>query len=132
MADIQEVAFATSTSDVTVTTTTETVAVTSLPALLPRQTHHVLVIAWCQLTTGAGTTAVTPRIRRGSDTSGDLVGDAVSEAVKAAAGSSEPFMLVASEERASEESVRYSLTVTQADATGDGTVTQAGIIVFVT
>lgn len=132
MSDIQEVAFATSETDVTITTTTEGVAITSPPALLPRETHRILVVGWCQLTTGTGTTAVTPRIRRGSDTSGALVGDAVSEAVKATAGSSEPFFVMVSEERSGEESVRYSLTLQQTSATADGTVNQSGVVVFVT
>jgi len=131
MANIKEVAFNHSVADVTVTTTTETVAISSGPASLPYHTCHIMVIAWCQLVLGTGTTHVTARVRRGTTTAGALVGEANAEEIKTAAGAREPFMIMVHEERAGEEAVEYSLTVQQTAATADGTVSQAGILVLV-
>jgi len=131
MADIKEVAFNHSVTDVTISTTTETVVISSGPVSLPFQTCHIIVLAWCQLVSGTGTTDVTPRIRRGTTTAGALVGEANAEVVKTAAGSREPFMIMVHEERAGEEAVEYCLTIQQTAATADGTVNQAAIIVFV-
>lgn len=129
--DVREAEFALATTNVTVTTTTEAVAVSSGTVKMPSDSGTILVIAWGQLTTGAGTTAVTPRIRRGTTTSGTLVGEALAEEVKAAAGSDEPFFIAISEDRSIVESVEYSLTLEQAGATGNGTILQAAILVLV-
>lgn len=126
-----QIAFATFTADVTLTTTTETSLVSSGPATAPRQGIDVCVVGWAQLTTGAGTTTVTPRIRRGTTTSGTLVGEANAEQVKAAAGSTEPFRQIVCEARSDVATVDYNLTLTQAGATGNGTALQGGILVFV-
>lgn len=131
MAEVHEAQFNLATTNVTVTTTTEAVAVSSGPAKLSTPTARVVIVAWGQLTTGAGTTTVTPRIRRGTTISGTLVGEANAEEVKAAAGSTEQFTIMVSETRSDEESVEYSLTLTQAGATGNGTILQAAILVLV-
>jgi len=131
MADIKEVAFNHSVADITIPTTTETVVISSGSVSLPFHTCHVIILAWCQLVSGTGTTDVTPRIRRGKSTAGALVGEANAEVIKTAAGSREPFMIMVHEERAGEEAVEYCLTIQQAAATADGTVNQAAIIVLV-
>lgn len=131
MADVREVVLAQATANVAVTTTTETVAVSSGPVKTPFQTHQIVILAWGQLTTGTGTTTVTPRIRRGTAITGALVGEANAETVKAAAGGTEPFVIMVAEERADQESVEYSLTLAQAAATADGTILQASILVLV-
>lgn len=118
-------------ANVTLSTTTEAVVVSSGPAKAPLQTHRAIVFAWGQLTTGAGTTAVTPRIRRGTTTGGALVGEANAEEVKAAAGSTEPFLIMVSEDRADIDTMEYSLTLAQTGATGNGTVLQAAVVVLV-
>ncbi len=128
---VRDAQIAFTTTDVTLTTTTETVIVSSGAALTPFQTSRVIVIAWGQLTTGTGTTAVTPRIRRGTAITGTLVGEALAEQVKAAAGSSEPFVVMVSEERSNTATVEYSLTLQQTAATGNGTAPQAAILVLV-
>lgn len=120
-----------STDDVTLVTTAETVIISSGPAKTPFQTHRVIIKAWAQLTTGTGTTAVTPRIRRGTAVGGALVGEANAEEVKAVAESTEPLFIMVSEERASEESVEYSLTLEQAGASANGSVLQSAIEVLV-
>jgi len=131
MADIKEVAFNHSVADITIPTITETVAISSGPVSLPFHACHVIILAWCQLVSGTGTTNVTPRIRRGNTTAGALVGEANAEVIKTAAGSREPFMIMVHEERAGEEAVEYCLTIQQTAATADGIVNQAAIIVLV-
>lgn len=128
---IRNVAIATATADVTLTTTTENVAVSSGPVTVPTPTARVCAIGWAQLTTGAATTTVTPRIRRGTAITGTAVGDAVAVTIGAAAGSTEQYSFMACEERANVATVDYSFTLQQASATGNGTVTQGGIFVFV-
>jgi len=131
MPEVEEVGAATATTDVTITTTTEAVAVSSGAVPFPRASGQVLVSGWAQVTTGAGTTALTPRIRRGTAITGTLVGEANAEQVKAAAGSTEPVFAMAREDRANEGTVEYSLTVQQTGATGNGTILQSGITVLV-
>ena len=131
MSKVREVEIVTTGTSVTLTTTTENVAVSSGPVKTPFQTHRVIIIGWAQVTTGAGTTALTPRIRRGTAITGTLVGEANAEENKVVAAETEPVFIMVVEERAGEESVEYSLTVQQADATGNGTIVQSGILVLV-
>jgi len=131
MPEVKEVEVNFSTTDVIVPTTTETVVISSGPVRVPTHTFRVLVLAWCQLTLGTATTYVTPRIRRGTTTADPLVGEANTEIIKGAAGDTEPFFLIASEERQGEEKVEYSLTVQQTAATADGTARQQGIVVLI-
>lgn len=126
-----QIAFNTFTANVTLTTTSETVIVSSGPALVTRQTVNVCVMAWAQLTTGTNTTDVTPRIRRGTATSGTLVGEANAETILAAAASTEPYHLMVCEERTNVDSIEYSLTLQQTAASANGSALQGGIIVFV-
>lgn len=126
-----QIAFATFTTDVTITTTTEKDLVNSGPATTTRQTSNVCVIAWAQVTTGTNTTALTPRIRRGTGIAGTLVGEANAEQVKAAAGSTEALFAFTCEDRADVATVDYSLTVQQTAASANGSALQGGILVFV-
>jgi len=129
MPEIFEANFAHATTDVAVPTTTETVAVSSPVVILPLQTHHILVFAYCQMTAGTGTTTVTPRIRRGTAVTDPLVGEG--NAITLAAGNTGNLVLMVAEDVAGRDSVQYSLTVQQAAATANGTVLQAGILVLV-
>jgi len=117
----------TQTSNVTLTTTSETVIISSGRVPVPTQTCLVLIRAWAQLTNGTGTTAVTPRIRRGTTTSGTLVSEANAETIKTAAAGTEPYTMMATEQRSNEESVEYSFTLQQTGASADGTALQAAI-----
>ena len=120
----------TTTTNVTLTTTTEGVAVTSDAIAAPRETVQVVVLCYMQVTTGADTADLTPRIRRGSGITGTLISDAISEEIKAAVTADESLSLMASEERTGGGQLEYSCTVQQGSATGNGAVTQAGILVF--
>lgn len=126
-----QIAYATFVVNVAVTTTTEISVVTSGPATAPRATVNVCVLAWAQLTTGAATTTVTPRIRRGTAATGTLVGEGTAVTIGAAAGSTEQYWVMACEDRSNVASVDYNLTLQQASATADGTALQGGILVLV-
>jgi hypothetical protein len=128
--DFRAIAYNTFTTDVTLTTTSETVIVSSGSAPAPRDSLAVVIIAWAQLTTGTNTTAVTPRIRRGTTTGGTLVGEANAEQVKAAAGSTEPMFIMVQEDRTSVASVDYSLTLQQTAASANGSALAGGILVL--
>jgi hypothetical protein len=127
MPELLEKALKTRLAALAVPTTTETAFLVSAAVKVPTQTCLVHVRVWAQLTTGAGTTAVTPRIRRSGAVTGDLVGVAIPETLKAAAGGTEPFVVEAIEERADMDMVQYVATLQQANATGDGSVLQAAI-----
>jgi hypothetical protein len=116
-----------STSDVTVTTTSETVAITSGPVMVPAETCLVHIRAWCQMIAGTGTTAITPRIRRGSTTSGTLVGEGNALVATVSASAANTIMIEATEWRQQQNQVEYCLTVQQTAATANGTVQQAVI-----
>ena len=131
MADILEKIVNVSATNVTLTTTSETVIISSGEITIPFATALILIRAWAQLTTGAATTTVTPRIRRGTAVGGTLVGEANAITIGAAAGSNEQFFIMVMEERADQARVEYSLTLQQASATGNGTALQAGIEVEV-
>lgn len=131
MADIREAVAAGQTTNVTLTTTTETVILSSPEIALPADAARVYVLCWAQLTTGTATTTVTPRIRRGTLITSPLVGEANAENVKAAAGSTEPFIIALVEDLALFDRAIYSLTLQQAAATGNGTALQASILVLV-
>jgi len=105
--------------------------ITSPLVTIPADAVQVLIWAWGQLTTGASTTTVTPRIRRGTTITGALIGEANAEDVKAAAGSIEPYMIMLTEDVTQEDRIQYSFTLQQAGATGNGTVQQASILVLV-
>ncbi len=119
------------TANVTLTTTTENVAVTSTSFAAPRETVNLCVWGWAQLTTGAATTAVVPRIRRGAAITGTLLGEATEIEIGATAADDEQFQMMACEERTGGGILEYSFTLDQIDATGNGTVLQAGIFVLV-
>lgn len=127
MAKPKDVGFQLETTDVSIVTTTETVVATVSGLKLPFVTALLVIKAWVQLTTGASTTDVTVRIRRGSTIGGALVGEANPITIGAAAGSTEEFSIMVSEARANEDAAQYSVTVQQTAAAGNGTVVQAAI-----
>jgi hypothetical protein len=117
------------TTNVTLTTTAETVIISSNLTATPRDEAEVVVLAYAQLTTGAGTTAVTPRIRRGTATSGTLVNEANAETIGPAAGSTAPYFAMFTEQRPT-SSLQYSLTLSQTGASGNGSALQACMLVI--
>lgn len=131
MANVREAEATYDNTNITLVTTTETVIVTSPFVTLPADANQVVILAYAQLTTGTAATAVTPRIRRGTLITDPLVGEANAENIKAAAGSTEPFIIMVAEDLTLRDRVRYSLTLQQTAATGDGTAVQYSILVLV-
>lgn len=130
MSILRSIDAAFSVAAVTLTTTAETVIISSPNVQCPKDISFVSVQARSQLTLGTTTTAVTPRIRRGNSTTGTLVGSAVSEAIKTAAGSTEPFELKVLEERDFQDNVQYCLTLAQTGATANGSAVSGYILIM--
>lgn len=114
------------TADTTLVTTAETVVATLSNVTTPRAVS-VGLKGWAQLTTGAATTAVTPRIRRGVDATGTLINEGNPVTLGAAAGSTEDFEIDALDPGADLSSGTYVLTLQQTGATGNGSCLQAQI-----
>jgi len=127
MPELEEKAVNYSAASVTLVTSTETVIISSGPVKVPRATCLVHIRAWCLLGSGVGTATVAPFIRRGTTTAGLQVGGGGAEALKTAAGSTEPFVMEATEQRQAMDTVEYSFTLAQGGATGNGTVYKACI-----
>jgi hypothetical protein len=130
MAEVQEASVNFSSANVTLVTTAETLIISAPRIAVPRQTVTALILALAQLTTGTATTGVTPQIRRGPLVTDPLVGEANVVTIGAAAGGTEQFFGFASEELVRLADVQYSLTLTQAAATGNGTALMAAILVL--
>jgi len=126
-----QVGFNVATAAVTLTTTTEAVVITAPAVTVARPNAEVCIVAYAELTTGADTTAVVARIRRGASVSGTLVSEENEQNVKAAAASIEPFTSMVCEPRSGVDSVIYSLTLDQVGATGNGSSIYAAILVLV-
>ena len=129
MAKVLEKEITFSTTDITVTTTTETIVGTTPQARLPVRNCRAIVRGFAHLTTGAATTTVTPRIRRGTLVTSPLVGEANAEQVKAAAGSTEQFFIEVTQDLDNVDQVEYVFTLQQAGATGNGTILQGSVSV---
>lgn len=115
------------TTDTTVTTTTETVVATLPNVSTPGPGWRVTLRGFCQLTTGAATTGLTWRVRRGSAITDTLVDEANAVQVEAAAGSTEDHEIVVVDTPPEVAGQTYVLTVQQAAATGNGTAVQASL-----
>lgn len=112
-------------ANTTVTTTTETEAA-QVAAPPPNRSGLVYTVrGWMQVTAGVGTTAFIPRIRRGTDTSGTLVGEG--NPVTVVAGNTLTVPLVVDDTPGEVSSLDYVVTVQQTAATGNGTVAQASL-----
>lgn len=117
--------------NVTLTTTAETVVAT-LDGVATGRAANVRLYGWAQLTTGAATTTVTPRIRRGTAITGTLIDEGNPVTIGAAAGGTEEFSLNAVDEALDASGVSYVYTLQQAAATGNGTSLQASLRAEVT
>lgn len=112
-------------ANTTLTTTAETVVAT-LNAPTPNRAGVVVTVrGWAQLTAGTGATAVTPRIRRGTTTSGDLVGEG--NPVDATAGDTADNVITVNDSPGEVSSLSYVLTLEQTGATANGTALQASL-----
>lgn len=118
---------AVSAANVTTVTTAETVAIASGTMAQERPVANYLIKAWAQVTTGANTTTVTPRIRRGSAATGTLVNEANAITIGAAAGSNEVFTAWAYDTQSDVNQASYCFTLAAAGADANGAILQSGI-----
>lgn len=128
MSDIREAGYGRATADTTIVTTTEVVTVTSEPVKVPRATMRALIVAYINVDSGAGTTAVTPRIRSGSAITGTVRSEEIAQETTAA--EAHEWVVTAEEILGNVDEVVYSATVQQTGASGNGTVNNATILVF--
>lgn len=107
-------------TNTTLTTTAETVVATLSGITTAQPGEKIVLKGLAQLTTGTGTTAVTPRIRRDSVT-GTVVNEANPITVGAAAGSTEDFEVECEDSFSGEVAGQtYVLTLEQTAATANG------------
>ena len=117
-------------TDATLLTTTETLIVTSPLVRSHLNSALITVSAYAQLTTGVATTGVVVRIRKGASLAGALIGESNTITIGAAAGSTEVFSMLLTDQLEGEQITQYSLTLQQVAATGNGTVLRSGIVVL--
>lgn len=120
----QQSASVTVAADVTLVTTTETVVATLSGISTPRK-RDITLKGWAQVTTGTSTTGVIMRIRRGTAITDTLVGEANTEQVSAAAGSTEGHDVETVDPGIDMASGSYVLTAQLVAASANGAVLQS-------
>jgi len=131
MAELLEKGVTSVSADTIITTTTETVAATSPQVKVPVATARIVIRGWLQVATGAATTTITLRIRRGTLITDPLVGESNPVNVSAAAGSTEEHVIQVSELVQDAADATYVLTCQQGAAGANGTILQAHVEVEV-
>lgn len=111
-------------ANVTVTTTNETVVCT-LSGVSTGRKATVNLEGWLQFTTGANTTALTARIRRGTTITGTLICEATAQEIAAAAGSEEEITINGEDPGVDLSGATYVLTIQATAASADGTALQS-------
>lgn len=111
------------TADTSIPTTTETVVLTISGVTTPGAGSKVDLSAVAQVTAGTGTTAYTPRWRRGTDATGTLVGEG--NPLTVTAGNTVEVTHNAQDTPADSAALSYVLTIQQTGATGNGNCLQA-------
>lgn len=114
------------TADTSVVTTNETAVAQVDNVITGGPGRTVELHGSMQITTGAATTAVTPRIRRGAGVGGALVGEG--NPIGAGAAATVAISLDTEDLPGDVDHQSYTLTVQQTAATGNGTVLQAELI----
>lgn len=117
--------FAQGPANATVPTTTETVVATLSGVDTASASGLVQLQGEVNITTGAGTTGVVVRIRRGTTTAGVQVGASVTDDVSAGVGSSPTIQVEDAPGPVAGQS--YVLTVQQNSATANGTSVSASL-----
>lgn len=109
-------------TNINVTTTNETIAVTLAGVSSQRAGQKMLVDGFIQITTGANTTGLTIRVRRGATIADLVVGEANIEQVETAAGNTEGHTVSFEDTPGEVGNQTYVLTVQAAGATADATI----------
>lgn len=114
------------TLSVSVPTTTETTGITGNYLNPPFQNAKAAVIACVTLTVATGTTAVVVRIRRNPNAENFQV--AGSNTLNVTAGNNVELLLQGADPIPDGRPVQYAVTVSQAGATGNGTILYASVL----
>ena len=125
MAELLEAEVGRRTTALAVVTTTEIVCATTAPLAPPRPGVRARLRRLVELDSGADTSAVTIRIRRGTTITGTLVSEAIAEETTAALA--ETWVVSALDSLGDVASVQYVVTIQQTAATANGTVDNATI-----
>lgn len=117
---------ANSAADVNLPNATETVVLT-LVTLPPKADARVRLSGWVQLTSGAAATSFTVAVRRGTDATGTLIGEANLEQLAVAAGGSEERSIDVTDSTPGEGTISYVLTVIVTGGAAAATALQASL-----
>lgn len=98
---------------------TETALVSSPVIDIGRDAAFILVTGFCFLTTGATTTFITPRVRRGADITGVLIGVATAITIVGAVGSTSVYMIQVVDQAGPFATVQYTFTCQATAATAN-------------
>lgn len=113
------------TADTTITTTTETVAATLSGLSTPAADSDVVLSGTVQVTAGTGTTALVVRVRRGTDATGTLIGEAETDTTTA--GNLIAIAIQVRDTPGEVSNQSYVITVQQTGASGNGTISNAAL-----
>ena len=130
MADIRGVSFNFITTQRFLSVTDEGLIIAAPEVAVPRQSVFAMIFAWSQLVTASGATHVTPRIRRGANVTGALVGEANAEELKRGALDREPWYIMVGEQLVDVASVQYSFTLQLTGPTNGAISAQQAILVL--
>lgn len=129
MAEAREVAIGRATTNVTVTGTTETTVVATEKISPDRPGRRVLLVALFTHTTGASVDGLTAILYRGADENGTQVSEATEVAVAAAAIVQGHVTAIDTLPDVGE--AQWALSLTQASATGNGSLLDATLIAII-
>ncbi len=112
---------------VTLPTTTETLVFTLPPVSTTSRGASISISGFIKLTTGAGTTAVQLRIRRGTTVTGTVV---VMVPVSVQAGAQVTIPFTVQDAIGEVAGQRYVITLQQVGATGNGSADTVGVVII--
>ncbi len=111
--------------------TTAATVIASTPIIeVPRDSDSAIIMAWCNITTGAGANAVQPQIVRGVLATSPVVAGANDINAGVTAGTRQEWNIMGFDAVSLLATVQYSLVFTQEAATANGTVNQVMIAAF--
>jgi len=115
------------TADTSVVTTAETTAVVSDPITPATDGAEISIGGHINITTGAGTTSVVIRVRRGNGVSGTLVGE--TEPINLGAAVTDNAHFAVTDSPGAVAGQQYTASVVQTAASGNGTINNASITI---
>lgn len=116
-------------ADTNVVTTAETAAITSDPVSTSVGAEEITVSGIINITTGASTTQVVVRVRRGVGVAGTVVGETEPQNIGAAVSGNIFYEVTDTPGEVAGQ--QYTATAVQTAATGNGTINNAAITVMI-